>query len=69
MSVMIKSLFESNSDIKNIHDILIKTGVFFTHPGQKHLYQVESRPHHLQCIDGKTVLYLDNKLPYTILLG
>lgn len=52
-----------NDEIKKIHDLLIETGLFFTHPNQKHLENIDSAPHHLKYIDGRVVLYLDHKRP------
>jgi pimeloyl-CoA synthetase len=52
-----------NNEIKKIHDLLVETNLFLTHPFQKDLEDIDSTPHHLKCVDGRVVLYLDHKKP------
>jgi hypothetical protein len=52
-----------NNKIKEYNDLLIHTGLFKIHSSQKHLSNIDSAPHHLSCIDGRVVLYLDHKYP------
>ena len=49
--------------IKECSNLLVGTGLFVVHPFQKDLDDIDSTPHHLCCIDGRVVLYLDHKNP------
>lgn len=50
-------------DIKRLHDLLVESGLFRVNACQAKIEDIESSPHHLDCIDSKVVLYLDNKYP------
>lgn len=52
-----------NQKIKKYNDLFVGTGLFIVHPFQKDLDDIDSTPHHLCCIDGRVVLYLDHKNP------